>query len=132
MSAEDREFLDQIYKFIDENLKDMDSDPQKTPVSEQIQALRPILQELAMKYKMPVEDAFIKYMDLASEAAVERDKLAKLKVSWNQHGLDLIIKAVEYLNNLNHLSMQKNLILKNTEIKILISSYMKRVFQIII
>ena len=34
MSAEDREFLDQIYKFIDENLKDMDSDPQKTPVSE--------------------------------------------------------------------------------------------------
>ena len=49
MSAEDREFLDQIYKFIDENLKDMDSDPQKTPVSEQIQALRPILQELAMK-----------------------------------------------------------------------------------
>ena len=63
MSAEDREFLDQIYKFIDENLKDMDSDPQKTPVSEQIQALRPILQELAMKYKMPVEDAFIKYMD---------------------------------------------------------------------
>ena len=66
MSAEDREFLDQIYKFIDENLKDMDSDPQKTPVSEQIQALRPILQELA-----------IKYMDLASEAAVERDRLFK-------------------------------------------------------
>ena len=60
-----------------ENLKDMDSDPQKTPVSEQIQALRPILQELAMKYKMPVEDAFIKYMDLASEAAVERDRLFK-------------------------------------------------------
>ena len=77
MSAEDREFLDQIYKFIDENLKDMDSDPQKTPVSEQIQALRPILQELAMKYKMPVEDAFIKYMDLASEAAVERDRIFK-------------------------------------------------------
>ena len=30
-----------------------------------------------MKYKMPVEDAFIKYMDLASEAAVERDRLFK-------------------------------------------------------
>lgn len=74
MTAEDREFLNQIYKFIDENLQDMDPDPQKTPVSEQIQALRPILQELAMKYKMPVEDAFIRYMDLASEAAVERDR----------------------------------------------------------
>ena len=74
MTSEDREFLNQIYKFIDENLQDMDPDPQKTPVSEQIQALRPILQELAMKYKMPVEDAFIRYMDLASEAAVERDR----------------------------------------------------------
>lgn len=74
MTAEDREFLNQIYKFIDENLQDMDPDPQKTPVSEQIQALRPILQELAMKYKVPVEDAFIRYMDLASEAAVERDR----------------------------------------------------------
>ena len=74
MTAEDKEFLNQIYKFIDENLQDMDPDPQKTPVSEQIQALRPILQELAMKYKMPVEDAFIRYMDLASEAAVERDR----------------------------------------------------------
>lgn len=74
MTAEDREFLGAIYTFIDENLQDMDPDPQKTPVSEQIQALRPILQELAMKYKMPVEDAFIRYMDLASEAAVERDR----------------------------------------------------------
>lgn len=74
MTAEDRKFLNQIYKFIDDNLQDMDPDPQKTPVSEQIQALRPILQELAMKYKMPVEDAFIRYMDLASEAAVERDR----------------------------------------------------------
>lgn len=74
MTAEDKEFLEQIYKYIDDNLQDMDPDPQKTPVSEQIQALRPILQELAMKYKMPVEDAFIRYMDLASEAAVERDR----------------------------------------------------------
>lgn len=77
MSAEDREFLEQIYSFIENNLQDMDPDPQKTPVSEQIQALRPILQELAMKYKMPVEDAFIRYMDLASEAAVERDRQFK-------------------------------------------------------
>lgn len=74
MTAEDREFLNQIYTFINEKLTDMDPDPQKTPVSEQIAALRPILQDLAIKYKMPVEDAFIKYMDLASEAAVERDR----------------------------------------------------------
>lgn len=79
MSAEDREFLSYIYKFIEENLQDMDPDPQKTPVSEQIQALRPILQELAMKYSVSVEDTFIRYMDLASEAAVERDREYKSK-----------------------------------------------------
>ena len=79
MTAEDKEFLGYIYKYIEENLQDMDPDPQKTPVSEQIQALRPVLQELAMKYKIPVEDAFIRYMDLASEAAVERDREYKSK-----------------------------------------------------
>ena len=77
MSAEDREFLDQIYKFIDENLKDMYSDLHNTPVSDQFQAFCFIFQEIGMKYKMPVEDAFIKYMDLASVAAVERDRLFK-------------------------------------------------------
>ena len=79
MSAEDREFLSYIYKYIEDNLQDMDPDPQKTPVSEQIQALRPILQELAMKYSVSVEDTFIRYMDLASEAAVERDREYKSK-----------------------------------------------------
>lgn len=74
MTAQDREFINEIYKYINDNLKDMESDPQKNPISEQIKALRPILQELAMRYQMPVEDAFIKYMDLASEAAVERDR----------------------------------------------------------
>ena len=83
MSAEDREFLSYIYKFIEENLQDMDPDPQKTPVSEQIQALRPILQSLAMEYKIPVEDAFIRYMDLASEAAVERDRQYKAQFEQN-------------------------------------------------
>lgn len=77
MTAEDRAFLSEIYDYINTNLQDMDPDPQKTPVSEQIAALRPILQDLAIKYKMPVEDAFIKYMDLASEAAVERDRQYK-------------------------------------------------------
>lgn len=83
MTAEDKEFLEEIYTYINENLKDMESDPQKNPVSEQIKALRPILQDLAIKYKMPIEDAFIKYMDLASEAAVERDRLYKAQFEEN-------------------------------------------------
>lgn len=83
MTAEDREFINAIYRYAEENMADIDPDPQKTPVSEQIQMLRPILQELAMKYAMPVEDAFIKYMDLASEAAVERDRQYKARFEEN-------------------------------------------------
>ena len=45
----------------------------KMQTQKQLMSLRPILQEMAMKYKMSVEDVFIKYMDLLSEqtAALE-------------------------------------------------------------
>ncbi len=74
MTAEEREMFDRIRKYADEALQDFDTDPQKTPISFQLQKLRPIMQELAMEKQMPVEDIFIKYMDLASEDAVEREK----------------------------------------------------------
>ena len=74
MTAEEREMLDRIRKYAEEALRDFDTDPQKTPISFQLQKLRPIMQELAMEKQMPVEDIFIKYMDLASEDAVEREK----------------------------------------------------------
>lgn len=76
MTAEDREFLNKINAYAEEVMGDID--PTKVRVSEQIEKLRPILQELAMVHKMPVEDIFIKYMDLATEAAVERDKKFKM------------------------------------------------------
>lgn len=69
MTSEDREFLDTIMNYADEVMPDID--PQKVRVSEQIEKLRPILQELAMKHKMSVEDTFIKYMDLATEHAIK-------------------------------------------------------------
>lgn len=72
MTNEEMIFLDKINKYAEEKLGDID--PQKTPVSEQLQVLRPILQELAMAESKPVEEIFIKYMDLASEAAVQREK----------------------------------------------------------
>ena len=71
MTAEDREFLKRINDFADEVMSDID--PEKVRISEQIEKLRPILQELAMVHKMPVEDVFIKYMDLATEAAIEKN-----------------------------------------------------------
>lgn len=69
MTAEDREFLQTIMDYADEIMPDID--PQKVRISEQIDKLRPVLQELAMKHKMSVEDTFIKYMDLATEHAIK-------------------------------------------------------------
>ncbi len=69
MTVEDREFLQTIMDYADEVMPDID--PQKVRISEQIDKLRPILQELAMKHKMSVEDTFIKYMDLATEHAIK-------------------------------------------------------------
>ena len=71
MTAEDIEFLNTIQEYADKVMPDID--PQKVQISEQIDKLRPILQELAMKHKMTVEDTFIKYMDLASEAGVSAE-----------------------------------------------------------
>ena len=71
MNAEDMEFLGKINEYAEKVLGDID--PQKTHVSEQLEKLRPIMQQLAMEYKMSVEDVFIKYMDLASVANVTAD-----------------------------------------------------------
>ena len=72
MTAEDREMLNRIMEFADKVMPDID--PEKVKVSEQIDKLRPILQELAMEKSMPVEDVFIKYMDLATENALKYEK----------------------------------------------------------
>ena len=72
MTKEDREFLNQIMDYANEVMGDVD--PEKVRITEQLEKLRPILQKLAMVYKMPVEDVFIKYMDLATEAALEQNK----------------------------------------------------------
>lgn len=75
------EFLEKINKYAEEVLGDID--PQKTQVSFQLEKLRPIMQQLAMEYQMPVEEVFIKYMDLASEAGVTKEDEYKKK-----YGLD--------------------------------------------
>ncbi len=75
MTKEDREMLNRIMEYADKVMPDVD--PEKVRVSEQIEKLRPILQELAMEKGMPVEDIFIKYMDLATENALEYEQKMK-------------------------------------------------------
>lgn len=72
MTDEERKFLSRINKYAETKLADIE--PQKTLVSVQLEALKPIMQELADETDMKIEEVFIKYMDLQSEAVVETEK----------------------------------------------------------
>jgi len=78
MTTEDWAFLNKINKYSEEVLGDID--PQKTHVSLQLEKLRPIMEEIAAEQNMNIEDVFIKYMDLASEAKVIAEKEFKAKM----------------------------------------------------
>lgn len=72
MTAEEQKILDRINAFAEDVLADID--PQKTRISFQLDALKPVMEEIAKETGKTVEDIFILYMDLASESAVEADK----------------------------------------------------------
>lgn len=72
MTAEDRAMLDRINEYANQVLGDID--PQKTRVSFQLEKLKPIMEEIAKETGANLEDVFIKYMDLASELAVETER----------------------------------------------------------
>lgn len=71
MTKEQQELLIRINAYSETALKDID--PQKTPISFQLEKLRPIMEEIAKEKNVKVEEIFIQYMDLASEAAVNTD-----------------------------------------------------------
>lgn len=68
LTNEEKEFLDRVTSYANEVMPDLD--PQKTHVSVQLEKLMPKLKEIAAEENVPVEDIFIKYMDLASKAFV--------------------------------------------------------------
>ena len=72
MTPGNKQILDRINAYAEEALAEID--PQKTRVSYQLDALRPIMQEIADEKGMSIEDVFILYMDLASESSVEAQK----------------------------------------------------------
>lgn len=71
MTPENAEILHRINAYAEKTLADID--PQKTPVSFQLETLKPVMEEIAKDKGMSVEDVFILYMDLASEAAVKAE-----------------------------------------------------------
>lgn len=71
MTPENKKILDRINDYAEKVLADID--PQKTRISFQLEALKPVMQEIAEEKGVPVEDIFILYMDLASEASIEAE-----------------------------------------------------------
>lgn len=72
MTAEDRKILTRINNYAEKVMADVD--PQKVQVSAQIDKLRPILQEIADEQGVSLEEFFVRYMDLQSEAACLTDE----------------------------------------------------------
>ena len=71
MTDENKKIWERVNKYAEVALKDID--PQKTHVSMQLDALRPVMEEIAKEKKISLEDMFILYMDIASEAGVEAE-----------------------------------------------------------
>lgn len=72
MTAEHAEILNRINDYAEKVLADID--PQKTQISYQLDALRPVMEEIAKEKGMALEEVFILYMDLASEASVKAEE----------------------------------------------------------
>ena len=75
LTNEDKLFLDRITGYANEIMPDLD--PQKTQISVQLDKMMPIFEIIAKEQNVPVEDIFIKYMDLANEAFIASGKKVK-------------------------------------------------------
>ncbi len=92
MTDENRAVLKRINDYAEKVLGDID--PQKVPVSTQIEKLRPILQTIADEKQIPLEDMFILYMDLQSEAScASQQKLSEGLQDLNDgNGMPILIR----------------------------------------
>jgi hypothetical protein len=78
MTDENKALLARINQYSEVAMADIE-DPQKVPVSTQLERLRPIMETIAEEKNMKLEDVFILYMDLQSEAVCQSD--AKMRES---------------------------------------------------
>ena len=72
MTDEQKKILERINNYAEKVMADID--PQKVPVSTQLENLRPIMEEIAGEMNMSLTDFFILYMDLQSEASCRSEQ----------------------------------------------------------
>lgn len=79
MTDENKKILERINAYAENVLGDIE--PQKVPVSAQLEKLRPIMEEIAAEKQMSLEDLFILYMDVQSEAACLSDRKLRAELA---------------------------------------------------
>ncbi len=72
MTEENKALLARINAYAENVLGEID--PQRVPVSAQLEQLRPVMEEIAKEKGMTLEEVFILYMDLQSEASCASNK----------------------------------------------------------
>ncbi|MBO5055265.1 MAG: hypothetical protein J6C64_02780 [Lachnospiraceae bacterium] len=75
LNDSDKELLNRISAYSEEVFGEIE--PGQVRISEQLEKLRPVMQEIADERKMTLEDVFIKYMDLASLVLAKKDEKFK-------------------------------------------------------
>lgn len=86
MTDENRRILERINSYAESVLGEID--PQKVPVSVQLEKLKPIMEEIAAEKAMKLEDVFILYMDLQSEASCVTNQKLKDSLQDVNNGFD--------------------------------------------
>ena len=75
LSEEDKDILNRISAYSASVIGEVE--PGEVRISEQLEVLKPVMQEIADEKKIPLEDIFIKYMDLASLVLAKKDQQFK-------------------------------------------------------
>ena len=75
VSDEDKDILNRISAYSASVIGEVE--PGEVRISEQLEVLKPVMQEIADEKKIPLEDIFIRYMDLASLVLAKKDQQFK-------------------------------------------------------
>lgn len=86
MTEENKKILERINSYAENTLGEID--PQKVPVSAQLEKLKPIMAEIAEEKGISLEDMFILYMDLQSEASCLTQKKLEDSLQDLNDGID--------------------------------------------
>lgn len=86
MTDENRRILERINGYAESALGEID--PQKVPVSVQLEKLKPVMEEIAAEKGMKLEEVFILYMDLQSEASCTTNQKLKDSLRDVNNGFD--------------------------------------------